>query len=74
MAFVGFGAASSGLPRSVLKKLGIKSTSVREFILANGEIIKKPVGNAYFEYEGQVGAAPVIFGEGGSVPAGHDHA
>ena len=57
------GAVYSVVPQSILKKLGIKPTSFREFILANGEIIKKAVGNAYFKYEGQVGAAPVVFGD-----------
>ncbi|MBN1360659.1 MAG: hypothetical protein JW993_08710 [Sedimentisphaerales bacterium] len=57
------GAVCSVVPASILKKLGIKSTSFREFILANGEVIKKAVGDAYFKYEGQVGAAPVVFGD-----------
>ena len=57
------GTVYSVVPQSILKKLGIKPTSFREFILANGEIIQKSVGNAYFEYEGQIGAAPVVFGD-----------
>jgi clan AA aspartic protease len=59
------GAVYSVVPQSILKKLGIKPTSFREFILANGEVIKKPIGNAYFRYGGEVGAAPVVFGEEG---------
>jgi predicted aspartyl protease len=59
------GIVYSVVPESVLKKLGIKPTSFREFILANGEIVKKAVGNACFEYEGQIGAAPVVFGDEG---------
>ena len=57
------GAVYSVLPSDELNKLGIKPTSTEEFILANGEIIKQPVGNAYFKYKGKVRAAPVIFGE-----------
>ena len=57
------GAVYSVVPQSILKRLGIKPTSSQEFILANGEVIKKPVGNAYFEYGGKVRAAPVIFGD-----------
>jgi predicted aspartyl protease len=57
------GTVYSVLPQSILKKLGIKPASFREFILANGEIVRKPVGNAYFEYEHQIGAAPVVFGD-----------
>ena len=57
------GAVYSVVPQNVLKSLGIKPTSSQEFILANGEIIKRPVGNAYFKYQGKVRAAPVIFGD-----------
>jgi predicted aspartyl protease len=59
------GAVYSVIPREELKSLGIKPTSYEEFILANGETIKSPVGNAYFEFKGKVRAAPVIFGRKG---------
>lgn len=57
------GAVYSVVPQSLLKGLSIKPTSFQEFILANGEVIKKSVGNAYFEYQGKVRAAPVVFGD-----------
>ena len=57
------GAVYSVVPADVLKSLNIKPISFEEFILANGEVIKKPVGNALFEYQGKIRAAPVIFGE-----------
>lgn len=59
------GAIYSVIPEEELKSIGIKPTSYEEFILANGEIIKRAVGNAYFEYEDKIRAAPVIFGEKG---------
>jgi len=59
------GAVYSVVPQNILKKLGIKPTSSQEFILANGELVKKPIGNAYFEYKGKVRAAPVVFGDKG---------
>jgi predicted aspartyl protease len=59
------GAIYSVVPADVLKRLGIKPTSHAEFILANGDVIRKPIGNAYFEYGGKVRGAPVIFGEKG---------
>jgi predicted aspartyl protease len=59
------GAVYSVLPKEELKRLGIKPTSYEEFTLANGEVIKSPVGNAYFEYRGKIQAAPVIFGKKG---------
>lgn len=57
------GAVYSVMPEEVLTDLAIAGTSEEEFILANGEIIRKRVGNAYFEYKGKVRAAPVVFGE-----------
>jgi clan AA aspartic protease len=59
------GAVYTVVPQSILKKLGIKATSSQEFILANGEVIKRAVGNAYFEYQGKIRAAPVVFGDEG---------
>jgi predicted aspartyl protease len=59
------GAVYSVVPQKTLKQLGIKPTSFEEFILANGEVIKKPIGNAYFGYAGKVRAAPVVFSDEG---------
>jgi predicted aspartyl protease len=59
------GAVYSVVPQSILKRLAIKPTHFQEFILANGETVKRSVGNAYFEYQGKVGAAPVVFGDEG---------
>jgi clan AA aspartic protease len=59
------GAVYSVVPQKVLKALGIKPTSSQEFILANGEIIKRSIGNAYFECKGKIKAAPVLFGDEG---------
>ena len=59
------GAVCTVIPENELKKLGIKPTSEEEFTLANGETFKKSAGNALFEFEGKVRAAPVVFGERG---------
>jgi len=59
------GAVYSVVPQSILKALGIRPVSSQEFILGNGEIVKKPIGNAYFQYKGQIRAAPVVFGDKG---------
>jgi len=57
------GAVYSVMPAELLADLEIAPTSEEEFILANGEVIREPVGNAHFEYKGKIRAAPVIFGE-----------
>jgi clan AA aspartic protease len=59
------GAIYSVLPAKELKKLGIKAVREKEFILADGKTVTMGVGNAFFEFQGEVGAAPVILGEDG---------
>ena len=59
------GAVYSVVPKKILKSLGIQPTSSQEFILANGEIIKRQIWNAYFEYQGKIRTAPVIYGDEG---------
>ena len=48
-----------------LEGLGIVPHSEEEFELADGEIIKRRVGDAYFECKGKRGSAPIVFGEKG---------
>ncbi|OGM31023.1 hypothetical protein A2630_01670 [Candidatus Woesebacteria bacterium RIFCSPHIGHO2_01_FULL_44_10] len=59
------GAVYSVVGQEVLGKLGIKPSSEKEFTLANGEFIKRQLGGAVYEYGGETGHAPVIFGEKG---------
>ena len=62
------GAVYSLVPRSTLKKLGIHPYRKVDFPLADGRTITRQVGDAYFELQGEGGAAPVIFGEKGDEP------
>ena len=57
------GAVYSVMPRDDLAQLGLSPISSEAFILANGEKLEMPVGNAYFEHEGKTRAAPVVFGD-----------
>lgn len=59
------GAVYSVIPESVLSKLGVKPTDKERFSLANGEVIEKEMGNAFFKYRGKNRGSPVIFGEEG---------
>jgi predicted aspartyl protease len=59
------GAIYSLLPVKELKKIGIKPVREEVFRLGNGVRITKKVGNALFEFQGKIGAAPVIFGDEG---------
>ena len=62
------GAVYSLVPASTLKKLGIRPYREVDFALADGTAVTRRVGDAYFEYHGEGGAAPVIFGEKGDEP------
>ena len=44
------GAFYSVMPEKDLKAVGIKPTSFEDFLLANGETVRKPLGNALFEF------------------------
>jgi clan AA aspartic protease len=62
------GAIYSLVPKKSLKSLGIKPYKSLDFSLADGSKVTRDVGDAYFEYRGDGGAAPVIFGEDGDQP------
>jgi len=59
------GAVYSVVGRETLSTLRIKPHRKKSFFLANGEKVEREIGDAYFEYQGIGGAAPVIFGEAG---------
>ena len=62
------GAVYSLVPGAKLKKLGITPYREMDFVLADGTKMVRKVGDAYFEYNGDGGSAPVIFGEKGDEP------
>ena len=59
------GAAYSVVDRATLRKIGIRPTGSRTFILADGTEIKRDTGAALFRFRGEEGASTVIFGEPG---------
>src|SRR5438270_13512543 len=62
------GAVYSLVPAPMLNKLGIRPYRNVDFALADGTTITRQVGDAYFEFQGEGGAAPVIFCEKGDEP------
>jgi predicted aspartyl protease len=59
------GAVYSVVEGSILRSLGCRPYRSLEFHLADGSTMSRRVGDAYFEYRGEGGPAPVIFGEPG---------
>jgi predicted aspartyl protease len=62
------GAGYSLIPSKILQELGVQPHGEVELELADGTSIKRKLGGAYFEYNGDGGVSPVIFGEKGEEP------
>ena len=62
------GAVYSLVPGKVLDALDIEPYKEMSFYLADGTTLKRKVCSAYFEYEGESGPAPVVYGEEGDEP------
>jgi clan AA aspartic protease len=59
------GAAYSIVEAGTLRKLGIRPTGTRTFMLADGTEVRRRTGAALFRFRGEEGASTVIFGEPG---------
>ena len=62
------GAVYSLVPTAILRKLGLRPYRTETFTLADGTKVRRKVGDAYFEINGNRGPAPVIFGQKGDEP------
>jgi predicted aspartyl protease len=59
------GAIYSIVPASMLRRIGVAPRETKPFALANGESVRRELGDVRYEIEGCTGAAPVIFGRRG---------
>ena len=62
------GATYTVVPKEVLKEIGIRPRSKRQFLLANGDKYERRMGTAEIEYKNIRGGAPLLFGEKGDFP------
>ncbi len=62
------GAVYSLVPGKILDTLDIEPYKEMSFSLADGSVLKRKVCSAYFEFEGEGGPAPVVYGEVGDEP------
>jgi clan AA aspartic protease len=62
------GAVYSLVPGKILDQLDIEPYREMSFSLADGTTIKRKISSAYFEFEGEGGPAPVVYGEEGDTP------
>jgi clan AA aspartic protease len=62
------GAIYSLVPGKILDLLDIEPYKEMSFSLADGTTLKRKVCSAYFEFDGEGGPAPVVYGEEGDEP------
>jgi clan AA aspartic protease len=62
------GAVYSLVPGKILDELEIEPHREMTFSLADGSKLTRKVCSAYFEFEGEGGPAPVVYGEEGDEP------
>ena len=62
------GAIYSLAPGVILDELEIEPYKEMSFSLADGTVLKRKVCSAYFEFGGEGGPAPVVYGEPGDEP------
>jgi len=56
------GATFSVVPEEILKTLDVSPTRTQQFVLADGQMIERPVGEVGFRLGGAQATSPVIFG------------
>src|SRR2546422_8011001 len=62
------GAIYSVVPTGVLRRIGVEAREIQAFGLANGESVRRELGDVRYEIGDRSGAAPVIFGRRGDAP------
>ena len=59
------GANYTVIPQSIVKKLQLKPSFTREFVLADGKKIKRSVGSVVIRYGNEEISSPAVLGEKG---------
>ena len=57
------GGVLSFAPASELSAIGVTPTRIKEFRLADGSVVRRSVGDVFFEVGGERASAAVVFGE-----------
>lgn len=55
------GSDDTGLPRKLLRKLGVRPLGLDRYELADGRRVRRQYGIAFFRLRGEVGATRVMF-------------
>ena len=67
-ALVDSGAAYTFMPPSLLSRLGVVPHTKRGFVLADGTLIERDLGQTYVRLDGEENVSPVVFGDEGVTP------
>ena len=57
------GAQYTVVPRWVVEKLKLKPRKIQEFVLADGQVVSRPIGTAILRFGGQETPTPIVLGE-----------
>lgn len=57
------GATFCVVPKPLLDKIGIKPYREEKFVLADGRVVKRKLGEAIFELDGKRAPSPVVIGK-----------
>ena len=67
-ALVDTGATLTKLPTGLLRRLGVKPHDTRKFVLADGRLVRRGVGNVMVRINGHMVSTEVAFGKPGERP------
>ncbi len=67
-AVVDSGAAYTRVPRDLLDRLGVIPDQKLAFVMANGNVVERDVGEARIRLDGRERTRLVVFGDEGSQP------
>ncbi len=62
------GASYTTLPASLLQQLGVSPDEERPFLLANGESVRRSIGQTWVRLDGRRHMTIVVFGDEGAMP------
>jgi predicted aspartyl protease len=69
LQFADTGAIFSVIPKTTLDQLGIIPYAEETFHLADGSVIRRPVGDVFIRIDGKARTVPTIFGEPTDTPS-----
>ena len=68
VALVDTGSTFTQVPAALLRRLGVQPTEIVRFRMADGSLIRRPIGETQVRVEGQTVNTVVVFGDDDAAP------